>query len=246
MQLIPAIDLKAGACVRLHQGDFDQVTQYDVAPLQVAQQYQAAGATALHVVDLDGARCGQPVHLEVLQTLCRETTLAIQTGGGIRSATQIEALFEQGVQRVVVGSLLVKEPALGREWLQHFGGDRMVLALDVQMEAGEPWLYTHGWQQKSNTTLWSLLDDWAELSPTHVLCTDIDRDGTLAGPNLEFYRECLKRYPHIQFQASGGIGQLADLSELQAIHMPAAIIGKALYEGKFTLTQALQRVAVSC
>ena len=243
MNIYPAIDLHAGECVRLYQGRYDQVTVYEKDPLAVAHSFAAQGAKVLHVVDLDGAKQGKPVHAELIMAIAKETNLQLQTGGGLRTKEQIEMLLKGGVKRVILGSIALTQASVVKTWIQEFGGDAIVLALDIRMnEAQLPYVAVHGWQKESAMTLWQCLDDYQAAGLQHVLCTDIQCDGTLMGPNFSLYRECLKRYPHIQFQASGGISSLADLRQLSELAVDSVIVGKALYENKFSLREALAEV----
>ncbi len=240
MNIFPAIDLKAGSCVRLYQGSFEQVTAYSADPLAVAKSFAQQGAQFLHVVDLDGARTGEAANREVLLQIVQETALVVQLGGGIRQAAQLQACFAAGVARVVVGSMAIAQPEIVQQWLQEWGTEKIVLGLDVRINAqGIPMLASHGWSVETARSLWEFLDEY-QLDGLRVLCTDIERDGTLLGPNLELYAECLRRYPQLYLQASGGIGQLQDLQQLAAIPVAEVIIGKALYEQRFSLAQALK------
>lgn len=239
MELYPAIDLHSGQCVRLYQGAFDQLTSYGNDPLAVAQHFQSEGAKYLHLVDLEGAKKGAPVHLEVIREIAQNTDLQIQVGGGIRDITQIEQLFDLGVKRVILGSIAISQSALVTQWLYHFGAEKIVLAFDIRMDQqGMPYLASHGWQSDTSTSLWDILEVYAPCALKHVLCTDIACDGTLQGPNVALYQQCQKRYPQVHFQASGGVSRLADLQKLAHIPVAGVIIGKALYEKRFSLSEA--------
>lgn len=246
MKIYPAIDIKSGQCVRLYQGSYEQVTVYHQYPLTVAQFFAAEGAEHLHVVDLDGAKAGKPIHLSLIEKLIQQSGLKIQTGGGIRNRESIEQLLQAGVSRVILGSVAVTDVTSVKTWLKEFGRERIVLALDVRLnQQNIPYVATHGWQTNQQKNMWDLLDDYRDALPMHVLCTDIQCDGTLLGPNLNLYQECLTRFPTIEFQASGGIGTLADIKKLSEMKVAGVIIGKALYENKFTLRSAISEVA-SC
>lgn len=239
MKLIPAIDLLYGDVVRLYQGDYEQRTRFAQEPAAIAQAYYASGATLLHLVDLNAARQDEQDNLALVEEIVRAAPLPVQTGGGIRDEARLEKLLATGVQRVVIGSLAVKTPELVRRWLQRFGPDRIVLALDVRVDhAGEPRLLTEGWQEEGGGNLWPLLEEYVQAGLVHLLCTDISRDGTLAGTNVGLYVEITRRYPVLQLQASGGIGSLDDVAALQAANIPAAILGRALLERRFTLEEA--------
>jgi phosphoribosylformimino-5-aminoimidazole carboxamide ribotide isomerase len=243
MIIYPAVDLYKGNCIRLFCGDFNQQTFYSNDPIEVANNYADAGAKFLHVVDLDGARQGCLVqHDLIIQMQCK-SNLKIQMGGGIRNRESIEKLLNHGISRVILGSVAVNEPLLVKKWLDQYGAERIVLAFDVKInEKGEPILATQGWKNLSTKILWDLLDEYS-LTAKHVLCTDISRDGTLQGPNKSLYQACALRYPKINFQASGGIQSLKDLQSLNQISMAGVIVGKALYEKKFSLSEAISEVA---
>ncbi len=237
--LIPAIDLRDGRCVRLHQGDFAQETRYDADPVELAKEYADAGATRLHVVDLDGARSGQPEQAALIGEMQRASGLPVQTGGGLRGEAQIKALLEAGAARVVVGTTVVKEPEAFGGWLQSYGADRVVAALDVRAgEDGQFYPATAGWTEAGDQTLDTLLDKLADYGLVHLLCTDISRDGTLTGPNLGLYEALVSR--GLKVQASGGVSSVEDLAVLKTIGVDGIIVGKALLEGRFTVAEALQ------
>ena len=183
MELIPAIDLRDGRCVRLFQGDFAQETRYAVDPIELAVQYRELGAGWLHVVDLDGAKCGEPVNLQLIGRMGAAAQLDVQLGGGIRSRASLEQALAVAA-RVVIGSLAVSDPELVASWLMEFGPERLTLALDVRLAAdGTPMIATHGWTRASTLTLAAAIDRYTAAGLRHVLCTDIDRDGALTGPN---------------------------------------------------------------
>ncbi|WP_417663867.1 1-(5-phosphoribosyl)-5-[(5-phosphoribosylamino)methylideneamino]imidazole-4-carboxamide isomerase [Pseudidiomarina donghaiensis] len=238
--LIPALDLINGEVVRLQQGDFARQTTFASNPLPIVADYQQAGAQWLHLVDLDGARDPAKRQLALLKDITSATTMNVQVGGGIRSQADLEGLFNAGVQRVVVGSVAVREPRLVQQWLETYGPDAIVLALDVNIDDnGVAYVATHGWQETSELTLNQLIDAYLPYGLRHVLCTDISRDGMLSGCNIDLYRQLKTDYPHVQVQASGGVAGLNDLELLQAIGCDAAILGKALLSGQFTLEEAL-------
>jgi phosphoribosylformimino-5-aminoimidazole carboxamide ribotide isomerase len=235
MKLIPAIDLHNGNCVRLRNGDFDRVTRYDVDAAALAERYAGLGVDDLHIVDLDGARVGQQQNQEIVRRVVNATALSVQLGGGIRSSSTIDSWLDVGVHRVVIGSVAVTEPEKVVGWLSHYGADAIVLAFDVHVEPdGRAFVATHGWQQRTRQTLDECMDTYAAAGLRHVLCTDISRDGALAGPNLELYTGLLQRYPEIELQASGGIRDLEDLLALRRIGSTSAISGRALLDSKIT------------
>ena len=236
MLLIPAIDLRGGQCVRLLQGRFDAETVYASDPLEVLERYLTLGARQVHVVDLDGARDGSQGNRAVIGRIAgRAGRGAIQVGGGVRTREVAEELFDLGVARAVVGSVAVTQPDEVASWLGEFGPERVVLAFDVRLdEAGTPHLATHGWERQTQTSLWDAVERYLPAGLRHVLCTDVARDGALSGPNVPLYAECVRRYPEIAWQASGGVSAAADLHELAATGATAVISGRALLEGRLT------------
>jgi len=232
MKVIPAIDLREGKCVRLLQGDFDRQTNYSKDPIALAGSYETAGFRDLHIVDLDGALSGQQENQQIIRKIIDSSDLAVQIGGGIRTQAQLESWLDAGVARVVIGSLAIIRPRLVSEWLNNYGADKIVLALDVNLdETGTPQLATHGWTRSGNMNLWQCIDTYVSVGLQHVLCTDISRDGAMSGPNVALYAQLLGSYPHIQLQASGGVRDIDDLKALNHIGLPAAISGRALLDG---------------
>ncbi len=243
MRLIPAIDLIGGQCVRLTQGRFDAQRQYGTDPLMIAENYADAGAEWLHLVDLDAAR-GAGNSRETIARLSRIAGLSIQQGGGIRQRADLLVHRELGVDRLVIGSLCVKAPLEFAGWLAKTGPDALVAALDVRPGSRGQWQPAiHGWQQDADVDLFDLLDQLADAGLRHLLCTDIQRDGMMSGPNDELYRSLVSRYPQLLIQASGGVSSLDDLARLKDTGVDAAIVGKALLEGAFDLADALRMVA---
>jgi phosphoribosylformimino-5-aminoimidazole carboxamide ribotide isomerase len=235
MLLMPSIDLRGGHCVRLFKGAFDAETRYDLDPENLLQGYAAMGTSWLHVVDLDGARDGVLGNRDLIARLARRGLLGIQVGGGLRSAAVIDELFAVGVRRAVIGSVAVEQPQIAEEALRRFGPEAVCLAFDVRIDAaGVPRARTRGWVTEHPTSLWELVERFTPLGLKHVLCTDIERDGALAGPNLALYAEGRRRCPHIAWQASGGVRDAADLAALAKVGVAAAISGRALLEGRMT------------
>jgi phosphoribosylformimino-5-aminoimidazole carboxamide ribotide isomerase len=234
MILYPAMDLMDGRCVRLAQGRFDDATVYSSDPAEALAGFAAAGAEWTHVVDLDGARAGAPRQHELIAGLAASAPLKLQVAGGFRDADQIARMLDAGVGRVVIGSLAVKDPARVNQFIDRFGGDSITLALDINIVDGTPMVATAGWTETSRQSLW----DVASLYPAarHLLVTDISRDGMMSGPNVELLREAVERLPNLAVQASGGISSLDDL---RALPTAGAIIGKALWEGRIDLEEAL-------
>ena len=241
MKLIPAIDLLDGRCVRLLHGDFDKVTHYPWSTLELAAHYAAGGAEWLHVVDLAASRDGAGADTSALFTLLGEAPQKVQTGGGVRDERDISQRLDAGAARVVIGSLSVTDSKRFVGWLQHFGVDTLVAALDIRIdEDGVPWPRTHGWTGQGDRDMWQLLDELAAGGLEHLLCTDISRDGALSGPNLDLYSEITRRYPGLQLQASGGVSNLADLRRLKPTRAAGVITGKALLEKRFDVAEALE------
>ncbi len=241
MKIYPAIDLIDGKVVRLAQGRFDQQTTYGQAPLEAAQSFVKAGAAYLHVVDLDGARQGQPMQVPLLSSLAAAVPLKLQVGGGVRSMEHVEALISAGIDRVIIGSLALQDPKLTKRLFETFGGEHITLGLDVMLdEAGEPRVATHGWQQVSSISAHEVLDRYLSMGLNQVLCTDISRDGMMKGPNFSLYKTLQTQYPHLCILASGGMHEVGDIRQLKKDGIGGAIIGKALYEGTISLEEALR------
>jgi phosphoribosylformimino-5-aminoimidazole carboxamide ribotide isomerase len=240
MKLIPAIDLLDGRCVRLLHGDFNQVTEYATSAQDLANQYAAAGAEWLHVVDLAASRDGADADTSALFRLLSQAPQSVQTGGGVRNESDISKRLHAGADRVVMGSLCVTDTSGFIAWLTHFGADKLVAALDIRIdEDGVPWPRIHGWTDQADKNMWQLLDELSAGGLQHLLCTDISRDGALSGPNLELYSEIMRRYPQLQLQASGGVSDLGDLEQLNLTGATGVITGKALLEKRFTVSEAL-------
>jgi len=231
MRLIPAIDLKGGHCVRLLKGDFAAETRYDAEPRALLAKYREFGADWLHVVDLDGARDGSGGNRAIIAGLADQSAVKLQVGGGLRNSAAVAQMLDLGIARVVVGSAALIKADRVRTWLDYFGPERIALAFDVRLdEAGVPCVATHGWRQQSQLSLWDAAASFANFELKHVLCTDVSRDGALSGPNVELYTEAVRRFPKIEWQASGGVRDARDLRALAACGAAAAISGKALLE----------------
>jgi phosphoribosylformimino-5-aminoimidazole carboxamide ribotide isomerase len=240
MIVYPAIDLRGGRVVRLTEGKFDQEKSYGDDPLAVARDFAASGATWLHVVDLDGAKDPAKRQTALVEKLARDSGLRVQTGGGIREESQITALLAAGAQRVIVGSLAARQPSLVRGWLGKFGPGTITLSPDVRLDAdGTPRVAAAGWQESTGLALDDFLGGYLADGLVHILCTDISRDGKLTGPNTSLYAQLVKKFSALQIQASGGVASLDDLRALQATGVAGAIVGRAFYEKKFTLREAL-------
>lgn len=236
--VIPAIDLRAGCVVRLKQGDYAQQTTYEADPRELAHRYADAGASWLHVVDLDGARSGSLDNLAVIEAMVA-AGLKVQAGGGVRSRADPQRLFDAGVSRVVLGSIAIREPEKTAGWLNDFGVERLTLALDTRRLSDRWTLPSAGWTEAESRTLDELAPWYAERGAKHLLCTDIDRDGMLAGFNLDLYRHLADIVPQLAVQASGGVRSLEDIRAARDAGAQGVILGRALLEGRFTLEEAL-------
>lgn len=234
MILYPAMDLIGGRIVRLRQGRFDEVTTYDASPAEALARFTEAGATWAHVVDLDGAKAGAPAQHALLATLASAAPLKLQVAGGVRTADHVATLLDAGASRVVVGSLAVRDPEATRALLDRFGPERITLSLDVRVTAGGPMVATHGWQEDSGQSLWNVAACYPDAR--HLLLTDIGRDGMLEGPNHALLKEAVTQLPHLAVQASGGVTSLDDLARLTTA---GAILGRAMWEGRLDLKEAL-------
>ncbi len=243
MIIYPAIDLKDGFAVRLMHGDFEQVTRYDNNPSSRLAAFAAEGAQWVHIVDLDGAKDGSPRQYELVGEMAKAVDVKIQCGGGVRTEDDIKRLLDAGVSRVVVGSLAVTQSDQVLAWLDQFGPDAITLALDVKYEDDVPVPALKGWTQSAGVDLWTVLDRYPSEYLRHVLMTDVSRDGALTGANLDLLAEALRRRPELKIQASGGVATLDDLTGAKAIGCDGAITGRAIYEGRFTVAQALKAVA---
>jgi phosphoribosylformimino-5-aminoimidazole carboxamide ribotide isomerase len=239
MIIYPAIDLRKSQCVRLYQGNYAAETIYSDDPLAMANKFIQSGAKWIHVVDLDAAANPEKNQVSMVVDIIRKSGVNIQTGGGIRDASQIEFLLQQGASRVIIGSMAVQEIEKVKEWISEFGPEKIVLALDVMVQKNA-WMVTfNAWKNMSEYTLFDLLEDYISSGLKHVLCTNIVRDGTLIGPDFNLYSELLARFPMLSLQASGGIQCLRDIQALRAQGLAGAIVGRALYENKINLNEAI-------
>ncbi|MGB6189663.1 MAG: 1-(5-phosphoribosyl)-5-[(5-phosphoribosylamino)methylideneamino]imidazole-4-carboxamide isomerase [Aeromonas molluscorum] len=238
--IIPAIDLINGQVVRLYQGDYDQKTEYASAPQARFDEYVSQGAVQLHLVDLDGAKDAKARQLALIAQLLDATDAPVQVGGGVRSEQDVADLLAAGANRVVIGSTAVKSPDLVASWMEKYGPEQIVLALDVNIDPqGNRKIAVAGWQEDSGITIEALIERFLPAGLKHVLCTDISRDGTLQGTNVALYRDLCARFPSIAFQASGGIGGLGDIEALKGSGVKGIILGRALLEGKFSVSEAI-------
>jgi phosphoribosylformimino-5-aminoimidazole carboxamide ribotide isomerase len=237
MILLPAIDLIGGRCVRLQQGDFAREISYSDDPAAALVKFSDEGAVEAHLVDLDGARSGEPRQHDLLVALASRTGLRLQVAGGFRTLHQVRRMHDAGIARVVIGSLAVEDPDAFERMIENVRADRLTLALDVRLEGGIAKVATHGWRSGSDETLETLLGRFPQIR--HLLVTDIARDGMLGGPNIGLMRMICERYPAIELQASGGVSTLTDLTDLRAAGSARAIVGKAIWEQRFTVAEGV-------
>ncbi|MBV7314398.1 1-(5-phosphoribosyl)-5-[(5-phosphoribosylamino)methylideneamino]imidazole-4-carboxamide isomerase [Shewanella sp. NIFS-20-20] len=238
--IIPAIDLIDGQVVRLYQGDYQQKTQFALDPLTQLLSYQEQGAQWLHLVDLDGAKQPLARQTQLLTQLITALDCQVQVGGGVRSEQDLQTLLECGSDRVVIGSLAVKQPQLVGQWLERYGQDAICLALDINIINGVKSLAVSGWQQDAGVALESLMDQFLSRGLKHALVTDISRDGTLKGPNVDLYQQLSQAYPHVCWQGSGGVASLDDIKAMRDSGASGIIVGKALLEQRFNVKEAIQ------
>ena len=233
IELIPAIDIIGGQCVRLTKGDYDQKTVYRDSPVEVAREFEQTGFRRLHVVDLDGAKSKHIVNSTVLSSLAAETRLVIDFGGGIKTDQDLETAFASGAQMVTVGSIAVTQPELFMGWLKRYGADRLILGADVRNGK----ISINGWKEDSTEDLLPFLRKYVDAGVRNVLCTEISKDGTLQGPAIELYQRVMDAYPDLHLIASGGVSCIDDIKALDAAGIPAVVFGKAIYEGRINLKE---------
>ena len=238
MIIYPAIDLYNGQCVRLYQGDFSRITVYSSEPANVLKGFLAEGAQWIHIVDLNAAQDNLNGQYDLICSLVQNGTVKVQVGGGLRTENQLDLLLNLGVSRVVLGSIAVQDIDLVKKWFLKFGPEKIVLALDVRIQNGIPIVATSGWQENSKKSLMDLLSVYQEIGLKHVLCTDISKDGTLLGPNVELYKGIAEQFSNLELQASGGIASLEDIKNVSP-WVSGVIVGRVLYDKKISLKEAL-------
>ncbi|MCF7884963.1 MAG: 1-(5-phosphoribosyl)-5-[(5-phosphoribosylamino)methylideneamino]imidazole-4-carboxamide isomerase [Candidatus Marinimicrobia bacterium] len=232
MQVIPAIDIIDGKCVRLTKGDFSTKKEYSEDPVEVAKDYKKHGIERIHVVDLDGAKRGKPVNLSIMQKIKDATDLFIDFGGGIKKNEDIQNAFQKGADQITAGSIAVKNHNRVSKWLKKYK-DRIILGADIK----DGFVAIHGWQDITNTNIYNFIDSYLEAGITSVICTDISKDGMLTGPALPLYSKLVQKYPELNIIASGGVSTITDLDKLEETGVYGAIVGKAIYEGRITLEE---------
>ena len=233
IELIPAIDIIEGQCVRLTKGDYDQKTVYRDSPAEVAKEFEEIGFKRLHVVDLDGAKSKHIVNSDVLHRITTDTQLVVDFGGGIKTDEDIEKAFAAGASMVTIGSIAVTNPDLFMGWLEKYGAERIILGADVRHGK----ISINGWKEDSSEDLLPFLKKYVDAGVKNVLCTEISKDGTLTGPAIELYQSMMAAYPELHLIASGGVSSIDDIKALEAAGIPAVVFGKAIYEGKINLNE---------
>ena len=236
MRIIPAIDVIDGKCVRLTQGDYAQKKIYNESPLHVAKTFEDSGLKYLHLVDLDGAKAGKVVNWKVVESICSQTSLTVDFGGGVKTDPEINRLFEYGAAQVNLGSIAVKNPDMVQGWIEKFGTAKIVLSADVKDEQ----IAIGGWLESSALAITDFISDYLKRGITYVTCTDISTDGMLQGPNTGLYSKLLKTFPTIKLIASGGVSGIDDLTALRQIKVDGVIVGKAIYEGRVRLEELVR------
>jgi len=233
MEIIPAIDIIDGKCVRLTEGDYAQKKVYNENPLEVAKSFEDAGIKRLHLVDLDGAKAGKVTNWKVLESIANGTGLIIDFGGGIKKETDLNIVFDSGAALATIGSLAVKEPALFESWLKQYGENRFLLGADVKGEN----IAIGGWLETTNETIIDFIQKYISKGITQLFCTDISKDGKLEGPSLDLYKKIIQQFPELYFIASGGVSSMKDIDDLKAIGCSGVIVGKAIYEGRIKISE---------
>lgn len=241
IEIIPAIDIMDGKCVRLRQGDFATQTIYSSEPSDIAKRFEELGIRRLHIVDLDGARSGQLINLSVLEAIASKTSLSIDFGGGIKNEIDVRSVFDAGAKFANIGSIAVKEPDTVKRWITEFGSDRIILGADVL----DDYVYINGWQTNSSLKLIEFLKMYLELGISNVFVTDISKDGLLNGPSIDLYRKIINSFGNINLIASGGVAGVKDIHELNKIGCSGVIVGKAIYEGKITDKQLQELIKLN-
>ena len=233
MRIIPAIDIIEGRCVRLEQGDYSRKKIYDKDPLEFAKQLEDQGFRYLHLVDLDGAKAGKPVNMKVLEKICSQTSLVVDYGGGVKDTAALSRVFDNGAQQVTAGSIAVKNPEEVGGWLKQFGPEKIILGADVKDEK----VFINGWKTETEWQLFPFLKFYLEKGIKYAVCTDISRDGLLAGSAVQLYKEIRKEFPSLKLIASGGVSSAEDIALLYEAGLDGAIVGKAILENRITMNQ---------
>ncbi|GHT07440.1 1-(5-phosphoribosyl)-5-[(5-phosphoribosylamino) methylideneamino] imidazole-4-carboxamide isomerase [Bacteroidia bacterium] len=238
IEIIPAMDIIDGKCVRLSQGDYEQKTVYNEEPLEVAKRFEEHGIHRLHIVDLDGAKANRIINYKVLEKIASRTSLVIDFGGGLKSDSDLEIAFDSGASMVTGGSIAVRNPEVFQRWIDKFGEQSIILGADCRDKK----IAVGGWLEKTDEELIPFIEKWRKQGISKVICTDISKDGMLAGPSIDLYREIKETDPNIYLIASGGVSNIRDVELLEETHIPGVIIGKAIYEGRIKLKELLKLI----
>lgn len=233
MEIIPAIDIIDGKCVRLTEGDYSLKTVYNENPLEVAKSFEDAGITRLHLVDLDGAKAGKVTNWKVLESIAKNTQLVIDFGGGIKQESDLKIVFDSGAAFATIGSMAVKDPDLFETWLKEYGENRFLLGADVKGDN----IAIGGWLETTNENIIEFIQKYISKGVTQLFCTDISKDGKLEGPSLELYKKIIQHFPELYFIASGGVSSMQDINELRILGCSGVIVGKAIYEGRIKISE---------
>ena len=233
MEIIPAIDIIEGKCVRLTQGDYSQKKVYNENPLEVAKEFEDAGLKRLHLVDLDGAKAGQVKNWKVLESLAGKTSLVIDFGGGVKAEKDAQIIFDSGAAMITIGSMAVKDEETFVSWLKKYGAEKFLLGADVKDEK----IAVHGWLETTNVWIYDFIRKYIEHGVQQIFCTDVAKDGALQGPSIELYKNIIQKFPELHFIASGGVSNIDDVYQLEEINCKGVIIGKAIYEGRIKLSE---------
>ena len=233
IEIIPAIDIISGKCVRLTKGDYTSTKVYNENPLEIAKAFEAHGIKRLHLVDLDGAKAQHIVNYHILEQIATKTSLTIDFGGGLKTDEDLKIAFSSGAKMITGGSIAIKNPELFKSWITIYGNEKIILGADVKNEK----IAVSGWYETSNCNLIAFLNEYTQVGISKVICTDIEKDGTLQGTATDLYKKILNKFPNLHLIASGGVSQWNDIDALENINVPSVIVGKAIYEGNITLSE---------
>jgi phosphoribosylformimino-5-aminoimidazole carboxamide ribotide isomerase len=231
MEIIPAIDIIEGKCVRLTQGDYNQKKVYNENPLEVAKEFEDAGLKRLHLVDLDGAKASQVKNWKVLEAIAAKTSLVIDFGGGVKAEKDVQIIFDSGGAMVTIGSMAVKDEETFVSWVKKYGAEKFLLGADVKDEK----IAVHGWLETTDVWIYDFIQKYIDHGVQQIFCTDVAKDGALQGPSVELYKSIIQKFPELHFIASGGVSNIEDVYQLEEINCKGVIIGKAIYEGRISL-----------
>lgn len=231
MQIIPAIDIIDGKCVRLTQGDYNKKQIYNENPLEVAKMFENAGLQRLHLVDLDGAKAGKVSNWKVLETITSQTKLSVDFGGGVKHKSDVDIILNSGAKWVTIGSLAVSQPTIFKDWISEYGAEKFFLGADIK----DKYIAIKGWTETSEVHIYDFINEYQKYGINYTFCTDVSKDGLLQGPSIDRYTKILEKFPHLELVASGGVSSLEDLHKLKTIGCSGAIVGKAIYENRISI-----------